>query len=1101
MVDIFLRLVALLLFVVRNDARLVTGRLTGIGTLSNRHIRPTSPPTEPHFQPLSFTHSSQQENDPIFKHSYDYSDEDGRKVRFAYDVEHRPDVAVYALDLTKEVMHIAIKHDPYTEVFKTADLVLESPESAISWKQALSSEDEDAFLTGGTHWGYTDRSTDNPQTIFFRVTKVALSSQHLDTLTLELEEAHFVDIFKNADAKLTLLHARDDLEHPAYDTDFSFNLEEEHADMPSSIQTKPHAGTRHLLKEERDKVDTRLSGDGENADVQSRGGSSRVLLGSGGSGSSVFDIVKEIKGFIKKGLQVVRTAGDVTKRMLQFAEFAFDTIVDGNSEYRDGVAMDLVSVNYDKETDSSICEISFDFVLNRSQSLEGLGEVSGEVGLSGTCHDCYAHTEISTNVHLKIQDYSVERAAVWAEGAMHFKYNFSMEIKGEGKYSNNRLIYKYKIPQRLVTIAAVPFLISGDVPIYLGAEGTATGAVQIEGTFLLTAVVKLGFEYVKNAGVQMIDKIDITREGNGIAPKEIQGSVGLRLFLWPAVQLNVNKMGGPTFSLKTYLEGIVDASTPLAGNANGKKCYTDIQFNAAIGVVGALGAKVKIKFASRKVVDEVVDPKTLITLKYAIYSKKWVNKHACASNGSSRRRSLMNELPTSNKPVSDSSEGFRRRLLGLLPEKFDGAPCSGLSQSACMRTDACGWCVMHTYCSVPLTISSFDGLSRGRCDGGEKRAWGETFGKLEYRPFDTDRGSGTKEYHYEGECIKDVLDGKQPIMCDAGGPSWISAKVSKKQEEIGSSWAKLGTLVSGMMVKTKPNDVACAAYPEFMNVFGQVLTSADSQGDAEIAFAFSAGADNIAKDNANESYAAVTQVRYIGTAYNSAGINFRLNQETIRRSDSSDPYDIFYQESSRAKKYEIPNSYGVVYKGDDDKLKIDLYDTLLCTRTELSESSASLAELTSINTGIEGGDMMQDGPSPTWDGLRRRTLLATSPPPSPPPRALASAPPNKADGSNCPWAQVTSEGKTCCRVCKKGKACGNTCINQKKECSTSEGCACNKSDLKTTKFYGGLEGNEKPTGLYQDGTSTMSSESDRGGHPGMMMVQTIGLAAALYLII
>ena len=31
-------------------------------------------------------------------------------------------------------------------------------------------------------------------------------------------------------------------------------------------------------------------------------------------------------------------------------------------------------------------------VVLHSESLKGLGEVSGEVAISGTCHDCYAHT-------------------------------------------------------------------------------------------------------------------------------------------------------------------------------------------------------------------------------------------------------------------------------------------------------------------------------------------------------------------------------------------------------------------------------------------------------------------------------------------------------------------------------------------------------------------------------------------------------------------------------------------------------------------------------------------------------------------------------------
>lgn len=31
----------------------------------------------------------------------------------------------------------------------------------------------------------------------------------------------------------------------------------------------------------------------------------------------------------------------------------------------------------------------------------------------------------------------------------------------------------------------------------------------------------------------------------------------------------------------------------------------------------------------------------------------------------------------------------------------------------------------------------------------------------------------------------------------------------------------------------------------------------------------------------------------------------------------------------------------------------------------------------------------------------------------------------------------------CCKVCKTGKACGDTCINSTDTCSKGKGCACN----------------------------------------------------------
>jgi hypothetical protein len=35
----------------------------------------------------------------------------------------------------------------------------------------------------------------------------------------------------------------------------------------------------------------------------------------------------------------------------------------------------------------------------------------------------------------------------------------------------------------------------------------------------------------------------------------------------------------------------------------------------------------------------------------------------------------------------------------------------------------------------------------------------------------------------------------------------------------------------------------------------------------------------------------------------------------------------------------------------------------------------------------------------------------------------------------------------CCRICDKGKACGDSCISRKYECHKGEGCACDRVDV------------------------------------------------------
>lgn len=39
-------------------------------------------------------------------------------------------------------------------------------------------------------------------------------------------------------------------------------------------------------------------------------------------------------------------------------------------------------------------------------------------------------------------------------------------------------------------------------------------------------------------------------------------------------------------------------------------------------------------------------------------------------------------------------------------------------------------------------------------------------------------------------------------------------------------------------------------------------------------------------------------------------------------------------------------------------------------------------------------------------------------------------------------AYAESGYASCCKVCKKGKACGDSCISRDKECHKGKGCAC-----------------------------------------------------------
>ena len=62
---------------------------------------------------------------------------------------------------------------------------------------------------------------------------------------------------------------------------------------------------------------------------------------------------------------------------------------------------------------------------------------------------------------------------------------------------------------------------------------------------------------------------------------------------------------------------------------------------------------------------------------------------------------------------------------------------------------------------------------------------------------------------------------------------------------------------------------------------------------------------------------------------------------------------------------------------------------------------------------------------------------------------------------------VAQQAPVCCRTCRAGKACGDSCIARNKVCTVGPGCACN-ADGSPPGRLGGLAalGIPEPAGLY-----------------------------------
>ena len=77
----------------------------------------------------------------------------------------------------------------------------------------------------------------------------------------------------------------------------------------------------------------------------------------------------------------------------------------------------------------------------------------------------------------------------------------------------------------------------------------------------------------------------------------------------------------------------------------------------------------------------------------------------------------------------------------------------------------------------------------------------------------------------------------------------------------------------------------------------------------------------------------------------------------------------------------------------------------------------------------------------TFVGLGASVVPLDNARPSPSPGAKIAA------RHVAPQADSCIPADQCCKVCSKGKACGNSCIRQSYTCHKGRGCACNADEV------------------------------------------------------
>ena len=76
------------------------------------------------------------------------------------------------------------------------------------------------------------------------------------------------------------------------------------------------------------------------------------------------------------------------------------------------------------------------------------------------------------------------------------------------------------------------------------------------------------------------------------------------------------------------------------------------------------------------------------------------------------------------------------------------------------------------------------------------------------------------------------------------------------------------------------------------------------------------------------------------------------------------------------------------------------------------------------------------------EGIEKGWLIPTGTPIPPTPMPIPPTPTLTYSPQPTPVPQPTR--RACCKICRKGKACGDSCISRDKTCHQPPGCACNE---------------------------------------------------------
>lgn len=235
---------------------------------------------------------------------------------------------------------------------------------------------------------------------------------------------------------------------------------------------------------------------------------------------------------------------------------------------------------------------------------------SKPIGKYGTCNNCFAHADLTANIEVVIQDYTLKSFVAVMDGKMLANVSSQFSFASEEFWSAQCILGVFQTG-RIPIATVVPLFLQITVPLQIGANASIRTTGTLEGHSWAAGKVQFGFNY--SGGVmQQIKSTDFTHGGDTIPTFGVQADV--MLWIVPAVVVTIDGMMEVSLSPKVFFE------VSLAGEEAQGSCPsgTSYSISSSCGTTGALSVKLDVEILGNTIFDASWGPFSLWNLKHPL---------------------------------------------------------------------------------------------------------------------------------------------------------------------------------------------------------------------------------------------------------------------------------------------------------------------------------------------------------------------------------------------------------------------------------------------------------------------------------------------------